>query len=88
MSVPARSAPRRPRRAAIPALVGFCFFITLFPPLQWIVGDGGVWFFIVTGALVLVSLWAMYLIDARLDPETIDGPGTHSDSDPDEEAGR
>ncbi|KKI17173.1 MULTISPECIES: hypothetical protein [unclassified Leucobacter] len=65
MTAPARSGPSRGRRRGIAALVAASFFIMLFPPLQWWVGDGGVWYFIVTGLLVLAAIWTMYVLDAR-----------------------
>lgn len=65
MTAPARSGPARGRRRGIAALVAASFIIMLFPPLQWWVGDGGVWYFIVTGLLVLAAIWRMYALDAR-----------------------
>ncbi len=41
------------------------FVILLFPPLTWIVGQGGVWFFLITGVIGgVLSLLVMYRVDA------------------------
>ncbi len=65
MTAPARTGPARSRRRGIAALVAASFLIMLFPPLQWLAGSGGVWYFIVTGLLVLAAIWSMYVLDAR-----------------------
>lgn len=65
MTAPARTGPGQGRRRGIAVLVAASFFLMLFPPFQWMVGSGGVWYFIVTGLLVLIALWTMYALDAR-----------------------
>jgi hypothetical protein len=45
------------------------FVILLFPPLTWIVGQGGVWFFLVTGVLGVLSLVVMYRVDASAEED-------------------
>jgi len=59
--------PRPPKtRAAriVLAIAVLNFVILLFPPLTWFVGQGGVWFFVITGVLGVLSLVVMYRVDA------------------------
>ena len=46
------------------AIAVFNFVILLFPPLTWIVGQGGVWFFLISGVIGVLSLLVMYRVDA------------------------
>ena len=56
--------PPRSRSARIILLLAIVdFVLMLFPPLTWIVGQYGIWYFLVTGAVGVLSLMAMYLVD-------------------------
>ena len=60
-------APRPPTRrnaTIVVALAILNFAILLFPPLTWYLGRGGVWFFLVTGVIGVVSLLVMYSVDS------------------------
>lgn len=63
----AAEAPRPPERrnpTMIVALAVLNFVILLFPPLTWYLGQGGVWFFVITGVIGVLSLMVMYRIDS------------------------
>jgi hypothetical protein len=60
-------APRPPRRrnaTIVIALAILNFAILLFPPLTWYLGQGGVWFFLITGVIGVLSLAVMYRVDS------------------------
>jgi hypothetical protein len=64
MKVDTNSRPSRSIRAkVIVGLVVLDFALLLFPPLTWIVGDAAVWYFLIAGAVGVLSLMAMYLLD-------------------------
>ena len=60
-------APRPPKRrnpTIVIALAILNFVILLFPPLTWFLGQGGVWFFLITGVIGVLSLMVMYRVDS------------------------
>lgn len=64
MKVGTNSRPsRRTSAKVIAALVALDFVLLLFPPLTWIVGGAAVWYFLVAGAIGVLSLVVMYLLD-------------------------
>jgi fatty acid desaturase len=64
MKVGTNSRPSRSTRAkVIVALVALDFVLLLFPPLTWIVGGAAVWYFLIAGAVGVLSLMLMYLLD-------------------------
>ncbi|MDV3123449.1 hypothetical protein M1247_00850 [Mycobacterium sp. 21AC1] len=63
----AAEAPRPPKRrntTMVVALAILNFVILLFPPLTWYLGQGGVWFFLITGVIGVLSLMVMYRVDS------------------------
>lgn len=60
-------APRPPKRrnaTVVVALAILNFVLLLFPPLTWYLGQGGVWFFLITGVIGVLSLMVMYRVDS------------------------
>lgn len=60
-------APRPAKRrnaTIVVALAVLNFVILLFPPLTWYLGQNGVWFFLITGVIGVVSLLIMYRADS------------------------
>ncbi|CAN5161989.1 hypothetical protein BH11ACT6_BH11ACT6_33050 [soil metagenome] len=60
-------APRPAKRrnaTIVVALAVLNFVILLFPPLTWYLGQGGVWFFLITGVIGVASLLVMYRVDS------------------------
>ncbi len=56
--------PKRKSATIIVALAIINFVLLLFPPLTWIVGQGGVWYFLITGLFGVISLMVMYFLDS------------------------
>jgi hypothetical protein len=60
-------APRPAKRrnaTIVVALAVLNFVILLFPPLTWYLGQNGVWFFLITGVIGVISLLIMYRADS------------------------
>lgn len=60
-------APRPAKRrnaTIVVALAILNFVILLFPPLTWYLGQNGVWFFLITGLIGVISLLIMYRADS------------------------
>lgn len=53
----------------IVALAIVNFVLLLFPPLTWIVGQGGVWYFLITGVIGVISLMVMYFLDSSAEED-------------------
>ena len=53
----------------IVALAIINFVLLLFPPLTWIVGQGGVWYFLITGVIGVISLMVMYFLDSSAEED-------------------
>jgi len=64
MAPPVARPPKTRAARIVLAIAVLNFVILLFPPLTWIVGQGGVWFFVITGVLGVLSLVVMYRVDA------------------------
>lgn len=56
--------PKRRNATVVVALAVVNFVILLFPPFTWYLGQGGVWFFLATGVIGVLSLLAMYRLDS------------------------
>lgn len=68
MHQPDRTGPphrSRGRTTTVNVLAIATFVLLLFPPLTWIVGGYGIWYFLVTGTLGVLAVVAMYLVDAK-----------------------
>jgi uncharacterized ion transporter superfamily protein YfcC len=56
--------PKRPASRIVLALAVLNFVIMLFPPLTWYLGQGAVWYFLITGVIGVLSLMVMYRVDS------------------------
>jgi hypothetical protein len=63
MATPAPRPPKTRAARIVLAIAVLNFVILLFPPLTWVVGRGGVWFFLITGVIGVLSLLVMYRVD-------------------------
>lgn len=61
--------PKSKNATVIVALAIINFVLLLFPPLTWIVGRGGVWYFLVTGVIGVISLMVMYFLDSSAEED-------------------
>jgi hypothetical protein len=58
------SPPSAPlRRMTVRALAVAAFVLLLFPPLSWIAGGAGVWYFLIASTVGLALLIIMYAVD-------------------------
>ncbi|KAA0092751.1 hypothetical protein CIW49_28575 [Mycolicibacterium sp. P1-18] len=64
MATPVPRPPKSRGARIVLAIAVLNFVILLFPPLTWFVGQGGVWFFLITGVIGVLSLLVMYRVDA------------------------
>jgi hypothetical protein len=68
-AVNASRPPQRKSATIIVALAIVNFVLLLFPPLTWIVGQGGVWYFLITGLFGVISLMVMYFLDSSAEED-------------------
>jgi hypothetical protein len=64
MSTEAPRPAKRRNATIVVALAVLNFVILLFPPLTWYLGQNGIWFFLITGVIGVVSLLIMYRADS------------------------
>ena len=69
MTTPVPRPPKTRAARIVLAIAVLNFVILLFPPLTWIVGQGGVWFFLTTGVIGVLSLLVMYRVDASAEED-------------------
>jgi len=69
MSTPVPRPPKTRAARIVLAIAVMNFVILLFPPLTWIVGQGGVWSFLTTGVIGVLSLLVMYRVDASAEED-------------------
>lgn len=56
--------PKRRNATIVVALAVVNFVILLFPPFTWHLGQNGIWFFLITGVIGVLSLLIMYRADS------------------------
>jgi hypothetical protein len=61
--------PKSKNATVIVALAIINFVLLLFPPLTWIVGQGGVWYFLIAGVIGVISLMVMYSLDSSAEED-------------------
>ena len=64
MSTEAPRPTKRRNATIVVALAVLNFVILLFPPLTWYLGQNGIWFFLITGVIGVLSLLIMYRADS------------------------
>ena len=64
MSTEAPRPTKRRNATIVVALAVLNFVILLFPPLTWYLGQNGIWFYLITGVIGVLSLLIMYRADS------------------------